>query len=177
MSTELPVLSDYARRLPATWATRLRTKVLGRARRIMLVSDYHNSVPSGPAFEACGLSASAKLAAWGAEQRAAGKIDRRQEPFTFPDCQVSVVAASVLKSVHATLAMACDANEHHLPSSTLYRAARKLLDLFRAVVPQRHGDDLATLPRLAALFRNDCLFLAHDALTLAHPTAAGSRPP
>ena len=38
----------------------------------------------------------------------------------------------------------------------------------RQVVPQRHSDGLATLPRLAALFHNDCLLLAHAALTLAH---------
>lgn len=36
------------------------------------------------------------------------------------------------------------------------------------MVPQRHSDGLSTLPRLAALFHNDCLLLSHTALTLAH---------
>ena len=35
-------------------------------------------------------------------------------------------------------------------------------------VPQRHADALAALPRLAALFHNDCLWLAHASLQLCH---------
>lgn len=36
-------------------------------------------------------------------------------------------------------------------------------------MPQRHSEALSSLPRLAALFHNDCLFLSHACLTLTHP--------
>jgi hypothetical protein len=48
----------------------------------------------------------------------------------------------------------------------LYRSARDALDLFRALVPALHGPDIASLPRAAAVFHNDCAYLAHRCLTL-----------
>jgi Centromere/kinetochore Zw10 len=41
-----------------------------------------------------------------------------------------------------------------------------VVELFRAVVPARHGEQIASVPRLAALFHNDCAFLAHHAATV-----------
>ena len=106
----------------------------------MVLSDYHNSVASGKALAGCGsISTTIKALP-------AAKVPKN--PLEFPPCQVSVVASSLLKTIHATLAMACDVSAHTLPSTTLYRTARELLDLFRAVVPHRHAEDLATLPRL-----------------------------
>ena len=48
-----------------------------------------------------------------------------------------------------------------LPSS-LYRASREVLDLFRAIIPTRHGKEIASLPRIAAVLHNDCVYLAHE---------------
>ncbi|CAM9455526.1 unnamed protein product [Phaeothamnion confervicola] len=53
-------------------------------------------------------------------------------------------------------------------AAVLFRTARDAMDLFRAVVPGQHGDQIEAIPRIAALFHNDCLFLARHALTLGH---------
>jgi centromere/kinetochore protein ZW10 len=49
---------------------------------------------------------------------------------------------------------------------TLYRTAREMLSLFRAIIPASHGSEVAHVPRTAALLHNDCIFLAHHCLTL-----------
>ncbi|GKY99925.1 centromere/kinetochore protein zw10 [Mayamaea pseudoterrestris] len=51
-------------------------------------------------------------------------------------------------------------------SCALYRTARELLDLFRAIIPSTHGYEIKNVPRTAAVFHNDCVFLAHHCLTL-----------
>jgi centromere/kinetochore protein ZW10 len=41
-----------------------------------------------------------------------------------------------------------------------------MLDLFRAIIPSTHGEEVANIPRTAAVLHNDCVFLAHRCLTL-----------
>ncbi|KAL7579752.1 hypothetical protein ACA910_021893 [Epithemia clementina (nom. ined.)] len=45
--------------------------------------------------------------------------------------------------------------------ATLYQAARQVLDLYRAIVPVRYGKEIAQVPRTAAIFYSDCVYLAH----------------
>lgn len=49
---------------------------------------------------------------------------------------------------------------------TLYRTAREMLSLFRAIIPSSHGQEIANVPRTAAVFHNDAVFIAHHCLTL-----------
>lgn len=53
-------------------------------------------------------------------------------------------------------------------AENLYNAVRDMFDMFRSVVPVYHKHNFATVPQLALLFHNDCLYLAHQLLTLAH---------
>mgnify|MGYP006300592767 CR=1 FL=1 len=48
----------------------------------------------------------------------------------------------------------------------MYRTARETLDLFRAIIPATQGYEIKNVPRTAAIFHNDCVFLAHHCLTL-----------
>jgi centromere/kinetochore protein ZW10 len=45
---------------------------------------------------------------------------------------------------------------------TLYRASRELMDLFRAIIPTAHAREIGTIPRVAAVLHNDCVYLAHE---------------
>eukprot|EP00975_Prorocentrum_lima_P030155 6325901-Prorocentrum_lima.AAC.1 len=54
-----------------------------------------------------------------------------------PACQVTTVAMAVAKIVHRSLALATKADEKG--SVILYHTARDVLDLFRALVPTKHG--------------------------------------
>ena len=57
------------------------------------------------------------------------------------------------------------ASEALLPPQ-FYRTARGLLDLYRAIVPSVYGGEIETVPRTAAVLHNDCVFFAHECLTL-----------
>ncbi|KAG5458365.1 MAG: hypothetical protein BJ554DRAFT_1417, partial [Olpidium bornovanus] len=50
----------------------------------------------------------------------------------------------------------------------LFHATRDLFDLFRAVVPVYHEATLSSVPALAGLFHNDCLYIAKQLLALGH---------
>ncbi|CAM9524288.1 unnamed protein product, partial [Choristocarpus tenellus] len=41
------------------------------------------------------------------------------------------------------------------------------------VVPAQHGNTIDSVPRMGAVFHNDCLFLAFNALTLVNRYRAG----
>ena len=155
-------LSVLVAKLPAAWAAKRRGRVLELCRRRMLTTDYHNSMDAAEVVGGCGGLAV------GTRDKG-GEKGGEGSPLEFPACQVTAVAAGVLRAVHETMALAIRANAEALASQTLFRTAREVLDLFRAVVPQRYAEGIASLPRLAALFHNDCLLLSHASLTLAHP--------
>ena len=79
--------------------------------------------------------------------------DDPQSAVLLQECSVSVVAQEILRLCHRTLD---DASDHDaevtidtFPSS-MYRAAREVLDLFRAIIPTRYGKEIASIPRFAA---------------------------
>lgn len=47
----------------------------------------------------------------------------------------------------------------------------------RQVVPVQHANALDGVPRIAAVFQNDCLYLAHHMVTLGHEFRQGLPPP
>ena len=51
-------------------------------------------------------------------------------------------------------------------SAYLYRASRECLDLYRAIIPSIYQKELYSLPRMAAICHNDCIYLAHKCTTL-----------
>jgi hypothetical protein len=48
------------------------------------------------------------------------------------------------------------------------QTARDVFELYRAVVPVHHGGKFENVPMLGMLFHNDCMFIAHNLLTLGH---------
>jgi centromere/kinetochore protein ZW10 len=87
--------------------------------------------------------------------------------FVFQDCGISKVALQLMELCKETMDLAVDPStaSHALLPPTLYRASRELLDLFRACIPALHGNDIATIPRTAAIFHNDCTYFAHKMLS------------
>lgn len=45
------------------------------------------------------------------------------------------------------------------------------------VIPIRHANALSGVPRIAAVFQNDCLYIAHHMITLGHEFRQGLPPP
>jgi centromere/kinetochore protein ZW10 len=148
----------------------------------MIVSlDYHTTVTVGD--EPFPSSMTGPL----------GQLAPGLEVFLLPHCAVSQTAQESMKLCRSTLDEAASTAQRlrsQLTSSpstsssslstslstaqwllsilplALYRSSRDVLDLFRSLVPALHGADIASLPRTAAIFHNDCVYMAHHCLTL-----------
>ena len=67
---------------------------------------------------------------------------------------------------HDLMKEACACN-YLQNSHLLYQCARDCLDLFIAIIPVRFGSVIETVPRMGAVFYNDCSYLAHNCTLLS----------
>ena len=80
----------------------------------------------------------------------------------------------VVSTLHQVMEEVCESPPSiaHL----LFQAVRSGIVVVKSVIPARHGSMIAAVPRLSALFHNDCLYLAHHAVTLVHAYRSRSVP-
>ena len=128
-----------------------RCVLLNEARDVLLNNDYHNTIQVGV------------------------DVDKDADNAIFQLHRSSVsdtafkIMALVRKAMDEMVAMTSVLSSEERLSRlrpTLYRAAREMLSLFRAIIPASHGSEVRHVPRTAALLQNDCIFLAHHCLTL-----------
>jgi hypothetical protein len=105
-------------------------------------------------------------------QEDSDSIDFPSMLFRLPTCQVSTVAQQLVLLAHhameaaeASTRQGGDLSLH--TAWVLFRSAKDALALFASVIPLRCGPSFSTSPRLAMLFHNDCLFLAHHCILLS----------
>ena len=152
-SAPLP-LSKLASSLSQAYVEAQRCQIINAGRNILFNTDYHNTTSVGHTVKDPAQPGTLESLS-----------DDPHSVFLFHKCSVSVVAQEILQLCRKTLDDA--SNEEAatiidtLPSS-LYRASREVLDLFRAIIPTRHGKEIASLPRIAAVLHNDCVYLAHE---------------
>ena len=154
-ATTLSPLSKLANSLCQAYVETQRCQIINAGRNILLNTDYHNTTCVGHRVK---------------DPSEPGSLDSLNDDprsaFLFQECSVSVVAQEILQLCRRTLDNASDEEAattmDTLPPS-LYRASREVLDLFRAIIPTRHGKEIASIPRLAAILHNDCVYLAHEA--------------
>ena len=165
-------LSQLAHNLRQAYEESRRSSILNLGRTILLNSDYHDTVQEGtfvPDLSEAGTLASLD-------------DDLLKSTFAFHKCSISKVAKQILDLCRKTLDDSADdyfsGNDdddeegldvvEHIDSlcPMLYRAARELLDLFRAIVPTLYASEVGSIPRTAAVLHNDCVFLAHESLLL-----------
>jgi hypothetical protein len=73
--------------------------------------------------------------------------------------QVSAAVQQLVQLAHEALQEATQSSER--TARELYRAARDALQLYRAIVPVQRQHQLESVPQLAMVFHNDCLYIAH----------------
>ena len=131
-----------------------------------MIGDYHNSVQiSDCAEKETSVSATGKGKGKGkGVGLTCGESD--ESFFSLPSCQITVSVQRLVQMAHHTLGEACLAQSSCV--DILLHTARDVLNLFRALVPTIHADALANDPRMAALFHNDCIYIAHHMLTIGH---------
>lgn len=61
------------------------------------------------------------------------------------------------------------------PGCSLYLLSVR--SVLRQVIPVQHAKALSGVPRIAAVFQNDCLYIAHHMVTLGHEFRQGLPPP
>jgi centromere/kinetochore protein ZW10 len=154
-----PSLSSFAANFEVKYVEKRRCTILNEARRLLLNNDYHNTVEVG------------------ADVRP-DKDDKRlglsdgMAVFRLQKSSISNTAAQIMKLCRRTMDESvaqvpneCSASLAAL-QATLYRTAREVLELFRAIIPVTHGHEIAHVPRTAAILHNDCVFIAHNCLSL-----------
>ena len=154
----LSPLSEFAHSLPQAYIENKRSHILNHGRSILLTTDYHNTVQVGtfvPDPSEPGTLQSLD--------------DDPLSAFIFHQCSISTTAQRILQLCRKTLDEATHPEAGKVLDALppmLYRAARDLLDLFRAIIPTLYANEVGSIPRMAAVLHNDCVFLAHEASLL-----------
>lgn len=165
-STRSP-LGDLAVYFERRYAEKRRTSILAHGRNLLMKGDYHNTTEVGKDVYAG--SAPTRKSPLDFDEK-----DDGMQLFDLHKCAISRVASGLMDLVRSTMDSAVDPMIFQDESSasalaplppTLYRTARELFDLFRAVIPSTHGNEISTVPRTAAVLHNDCVFFAHELLT------------
>jgi hypothetical protein len=158
-------LSDIVNNIQVHFGAARRREILGRVREI-IVADYHNTMlASGDALDDDTSSAglvgdpSASL-----EQSSSFAL----QLLKFESCQISLSSCRMLKLVHEIMKQACSSSGSAEMTTMFYEVSRDCLELFMAVVPTKFAQIIESSPRMAAVFFNDCSYIAHNTTLLSH---------
>jgi hypothetical protein len=142
-----------------------RATILNEARDLLLKNDYHNTVIAG-------VDVNQKKE----KEELLKGMDDGMSVFELHKSSISDTASKLVALCRRTMdeavehAVARNVEDKDTPlallAPTLYRAARESLDLFRAIIPATHGSEVASVPRTAAVFHNDCVFFQYHCLRL-----------
>jgi centromere/kinetochore protein ZW10 len=156
--TKPPRLVHFCQNFERNYVDNRRCVVLNEARDVLIRNDYHNTVVVGVEV------AKKDVALMG--------VDDGMSVFQLHKSSISETSYKIMTLVRKTMDEAVTQTSHEeesplsLLAPTLYRTAREILSLFRAIIPASHGSEVAHVPRTAAVLHNDCVYLAHNCLTL-----------
>ena len=158
-------LRDYVVNIDVHFAANKRRDLLGMARQILLANDQ-NTVQVTLESE---RSPFTKNVAKGDVKGGKGKGGKGGGAggsglFVYPTAIITVAAQTLVEMVWQTLTEAGESSAG--TARQLFAGARDVFDLYRAIMPSFYGSRLENDERFAALFHNDCMYLAHAALTL-----------
>jgi hypothetical protein len=135
-----------------------RCILLNKARELLLHNDYHNTIQVGveiPDFRNDNTD-----------------VDDGMAVFMLHKSSISETAAKLMSLCRNVMDEVVEQKPSTSESplgllpATLYRAAREILDLFRAIIPTTHAGEIHNVPRTAAVLHNDGVFFAHHCLAL-----------
>ncbi|KAI4497966.1 hypothetical protein M0802_006790 [Mischocyttarus mexicanus] len=89
-----------------------------------------------------------------------------ESSFQLSTCQISKSAKEILDLARSILDEACDSLD--ASAVRLFYTCRNIFEMYAGLVPEHHRKLLETIPQQVALFHNNCMYLAHHLLTLAH---------
>ena len=162
-------LRDYVRNIDTHFAANKRRELVVMARELLLSLD-RNTVVVAFEEERSPFHAQVKGAAPAASKKG-GKGGKGGAGvggsglIVMPSCHVSCSTQTLVAMAWQTLDEAVGASP--ATARQLAAGARDLFDLFRALMPTYHASRLENDETFAALFHNDCMYLAHHCLLLS----------
>jgi hypothetical protein len=157
-------LSKVVVDLIGLFADARRKDILSRARELLLC-DYHNTMlAAGDAAEDDPASAGdvGDSRAMLLDQSGSFAI----QVLHFEQCQVSLASCRLLKLVHEVMKQACVASPQ--VTNILFQTGRDCIELFMAIIPMKFSDVIETVPRMGAVFFNDCIYISHNCTLITH---------
>jgi hypothetical protein len=156
-------LSSHMSNLQSIFSSFRRKEILKNARDLVLL-DYHNTmIASGDALDDA-LSSAGDIGDPRALLDQSGSFAMQR--LKFDCCQVSLASCRLLKFVHEVMTQAIHASTD--VANILFHSARDCLEIFAAIVPVKFAEVIDSIPRMGAVFYNDCLYIAHNTILLTH---------
>ena len=125
-------------------------ELLGKV-RTLLSQEYHASVQIGVPSKSSSCSHSTPSFCRGCN-----------DPLVFPNCRITLVTENFINLLQETLSDAFNHDEKEYIEKKI-ELARMMIELWRCVIPVLHSKVIKQVPRVAALFRNDALYIAYHA--------------
>lgn len=148
-------LSNYAENVEVHFASRKKTEILAKARKLLLHCDF--DIPQVYTRKGSMLK-NDRMAVNSSEQ----VVDLL---FLSERCVVSKAATQLMELVHQTLKDVCLSSTR--VALEFYHAARDAMLLYEVVIPVKLERQLDGINQVAVLMHNDCLHLSQEILGLA----------
>ena len=157
-------LSNFTQNIEVHFANQKRKDLLVNARSILKKSIHNTEIvtppenldppPSLPGSSTTQEEAVTELCLIGAEDQL------KDLGVKFPVCAVSKSVKEFVELLDQTL-HDCYAKETAAEQLDLFRTARDMVELYRAVFPTQHKADVATIPTAAAVYYNNSMYVTH----------------
>ncbi|XP_025159400.1 centromere/kinetochore protein zw10 homolog isoform X2 [Harpegnathos saltator] len=160
LSKDQLFLSEYTNNIDKLFIDRICQDLLVKARNI-IKKDLHDSVRYEP-------QEPPKFTNKPFEDDYELTIEKKLSDMSFqlPRCQISNSAVETLELARTILDEARDSSD--ACAIRLFYTCRNVFGMYAGLVPEHHRKFLDTIPQQVALFHNNCMYLAHHLLTLAH---------
>jgi len=87
--------------------------------------------------------------------------------FAFPQCRISITAQKLVQMGYKVLKEATEETGIPVQTATqIFYCVRAMFEMFASIVPVYHRELLTTVPQMAAIHHNDCMFIAHHLMFL-----------
>uniref|UniRef100_A0A2C9LLH4 Centromere/kinetochore protein zw10 homolog n=2 Tax=Biomphalaria glabrata TaxID=6526 RepID=A0A2C9LLH4_BIOGL len=91
-----------------------------------------------------------------------------ENTFKMPKCNISQNIDTLVQLAYETM---CEATGSEECAIQMFYSVRSMFEMFCHVVPTHHAHSLKTVPQLAALHHNNCMYIAHHLMTMGHQFA------
>eukprot|EP00981_Chlorochromonas_danica_P013390 scaffold6314_cov273-Ochromonas_danica.AAC.3 len=154
-------LQDYLNNIYLTYAQLKRKEILLNVRSLML-NDYHNIMiaSSGDALED-EINLHASVSGGGAGGSSGGLMKYVHEI-------LSLLCQHCQDPIHATGSENTGSGGIYDITNILFHTARDAIELFLAIVPIKFQEVIYVLPRMGAVFYNDCVYIIHNLILITH---------